>query len=75
MKAMLVFNLPDERDEHKLALNGVSFYQVLSEIDNQLRTWEKHGNPFKDTGDAVRQIRTLLRDAMEDKQVGFWMVE
>ena len=44
MKATLEFNLPEERQEHMMAVLVGEMYQVLWEIDQQCRSWLKHGH-------------------------------
>lgn len=44
MKAKLIFNLPEEREEFELAQNGVNFSIALNEIKNEIfRPARKHG--------------------------------
>lgn len=42
MKAILEFNLPEEQAEHKLALDGFKWMAICHELDQWLRSLEKH---------------------------------
>ena len=42
MKAILECNLPEEQSEHKLALDGSKWMAVCHELDQWLRSLEKH---------------------------------
>lgn len=43
MKATLEFQLPNERNEHRLALAGQDLYGALSQLDQRLRSLIKYG--------------------------------
>lgn len=40
--ATLTFQLPEESEEHQLALDGVKYKMVIDEFNNWLRELEKH---------------------------------
>lgn len=44
MKAILEFDLPEEDDEHKLALDGWKWKSACSEFAQWLRSIQKHGD-------------------------------
>jgi len=75
MKATLTFKLPEDRDEHRLALHGADFYCVLFGFDSYLRACQRYGHGFKDVDDAVEKIREKLHEEMEDRNLSFDMVE
>ena len=60
MKATLTFDLPEEDAEHEDAVRGTQWRGIVNEIDNQSRTWIKHGNNFKQPEEAVQAIRDLI---------------
>ncbi len=62
MKAILEFDLPEEAAEHKLALDGGKWMSVCFELDQRLRSLEKHENRDKI---SVSEVRRLLREEIE----------
>ena len=61
MKATLIFNLPDESQEFRTAINGWKFKSVLNEINEDLRSKIKWQD---DMPDEVRQALQAVRDDM-----------
>lgn len=56
MKSILEFNLPEENEEFKLALKGVSMSIALSEIANDIfRPARKHGYNDKELNDLIEK--------------------
>lgn len=52
MKAVLEFNLPEERTEHIAALKGMDSILVIDDLLNQIRYFLKHGTgEFKEWRD------------------------
>jgi len=49
LKAILRFDLPEERDEHRLALNGGRYFAALWEFHQKLHSMEKYDSPFPET--------------------------
>lgn len=43
MKATLAFTLPEEADDHRAALEGHLWREVVLELDRELRSIAKHG--------------------------------
>jgi len=60
MKAILEFNLDEPEDVLSFARTNKAqdYFLALWDISEQLRSWDKHGHPFKDADDALSQIRT-----------------
>lgn len=69
MKATLEFNLPEEEFDFKKATQGKNLYFAVSEFDNQLRNWIKHGHEFKDADEVLNEIRSMLHRSLEDENV------
>jgi hypothetical protein len=64
MKAILEFNLPEERTEHLAAVHAVTLMAALDEADETLRGYLKHGAPTMDKAlEAMQQVRGILCDA------------
>ena len=64
MKALIEFNLPDERAEHEDALHGSDYRRIVEAVDERCRTWIKHGNNFKQPEDLAQAIRDLILEEM-----------
>jgi hypothetical protein len=60
MKAILKFNLPEEREEFELACNAVNYSIVLSDIDNYLRSKIKHADLTDEQYKVYEEIREQL---------------
>jgi hypothetical protein len=76
MKAILEFNLPDDQQEYDLANNGLNFWRVLYEMDQELRAKTKYAADDlpKDKYDAYNEIRDMLHELMSDNNVSLDMV-
>lgn len=77
MKATLEFNLPDDQQEYDLANNGLNFWNVLWELDQDLRTKTKYAPDDlpPDKYDAYQEIRDLLRELMTENNIDFNIVK
>ena len=77
MKAILEFNLPDDQQEYDLANNGLGFWNVLWELDQDLRTKTKYAPDDlpQDKYDAYQEIRDLLRELMTENNISLEMVK
>jgi hypothetical protein len=64
MKATLEFNLPEEAQEFRTAINGWKFKSVLNEINEDLRSKIKWQD---DMPDEVRQALQAVRDDMHQR--------
>jgi hypothetical protein len=76
MKAILEFNLPEDQQEYDLANNGLNFWRVLYELDQDLRTKTKYAedNLPQDKYDAYQEIRDMLHELMTDNNVSLDIV-
>jgi len=64
MKAILEFNLPEEKDEYNFATNGINYYCALTEFDNWLRSEYKYnGNK------AMFEVRKKLNEFINDNNI------
>ena len=64
-KVTIEFNLPEEKDEHTLAIKGGEFWSALWELDQDLRGWLKHGHQFKTVDDALDTIREKIHESVD----------
>ena len=55
MKAILEFDLPEEEAEHRLALDGGKWMSACHELDQWLRSVQKHGDRKTLEVDEVRK--------------------
>lgn len=72
MKATLEYNLPDERPEFELAVNGAKMQLILWEMDQWLRVQYKYmpDNEYsKDKYETYEKCRDKLRDLMLENGV------
>lgn len=58
MKVTLEFILPDDQREYDVANQANKMQSLLWDFSQQLRSWRKYGNTFKDAGDALDKITT-----------------
>lgn len=72
MKAILEFNLPEEREEHELALKGGSWRNVVWELDCKLRNYLKHGHDFKKVDDGLESLRNDLHELLKDQELSLF---
>ena len=59
MKAILEFNLPEERDEHTLAVKAPNMYGALWDIDQWLRAKIKYEDRFE-----FQEVREQLHEIL-----------
>ena len=83
MKAILEFNLPEEKSEHLAAVKGTQWYLAMYDLDNWLRDQIKHPPSledecqfFIDTRAIILQnVRDKLREIRQDNFVSFEELE
>lgn len=77
MKAILEFNLPDDQTEFDLAISGNKFWNMLYELDQELRTKTKYASDDlpQDKYDAYQEVRDLLRELMSENNISFDIVK
>jgi D-ribose pyranose/furanose isomerase RbsD len=76
MKATLEFNLPDDQQEYDLANSGMSFWNVLYELDQNLRAKTKYASDDlpQDKYDAYQEVRDMLHELMNENNISLNMV-
>lgn len=76
MKAILEFNLPDDQQEFDLANSASKFWNVLWDLDQELRAKTKYAPDDlpQDKYDAYQEIRERLRELMSENMVSLDMV-
>lgn len=63
MKAILEFDLPEDKYDFDIAVNSNKYVNIIDDLDTELRAINKYGatqlygQPFKDTHELVELIR------------------
>lgn len=76
MKAILEFNLPEEDQEHAVAVHGKDLYLSLWDLDQWLRGKVKYseGKEWENYEDALDDTRKQLREIMTGYGVSLEMM-
>ena len=76
MKAILEFNLPDDQQDFNLAVNAMKFWDVLYELDQELRSKTKYAPDDlpQDKYDTYQEVRDLLYELMSNNSISLDMV-
>jgi 2-methylcitrate dehydratase PrpD len=74
-KAIIKFDLNEESNDFKLAVNAKEIMSVLWEVDQELRNKIKYPSETtsQETIDALISIREFLRESMSDNNINFDM--
>lgn len=76
MKAILEFNLPDDQQDFNLAVNAMKFWDVLYELDQDLRSKTKYAPDDlpQDKYDAYQEVRDMLYELMSANNISLDIV-
>lgn len=76
MKAILEFNLPDDKQDFDLATRASAFWYVLYQLDQDLRSKTKYASDDlpQDKYDAYEEMRDKLHELMSENNISFDMV-
>ena len=69
MKAILKFEIPEEREEFELACNAVKYSIVLSDIDNYLRGKLKHAELTDEQYKVYEDVRVQLWEYIQSEGI------
>lgn len=69
MKAILEFNLPEEKEEFVKAQNGATAYSIIYDLDSKLRYYLKYGHDFKTSDEAIENVRNYLNDLLKSENI------
>jgi hypothetical protein len=69
MKAILKFNLPDDKIEYDLAVGGSDMFCALLEFERELRVIWKHEELNADEWQMVDRIRTEFYEILNNNKV------
>ena len=69
MKAILEFNLDEERHQFEDAVDGWKWKCIVSELDNELRTRTKYASDdtSQEVVDALIKVRDFLRESLNEE--------
>ena len=69
MKAILEFNLDEERQQFEDAIDGWKWKCIVSELDNELRTRTKYASDDTpdEVVDALIKMRDFLRESLNEE--------
>jgi len=73
-KGILIFDLPKEECEFKIASTAMDWALAVQDLDNQLRLWLKHGHSFLGPEDTLEWIRKLIRETLEERNISLGMI-
>jgi hypothetical protein len=64
MKAILEFNLPEDKEDFDFATNGINYYSALVEFDNWLRSEYKYNG-----NEPMFEVRKKLNEFINDNNI------
>jgi hypothetical protein len=64
MKAILEFNLPEEKENFDFATNGINYYSALCEFDQWLRSEYKYNG-----NEPMFEVRKKLNEFINENNV------
>ena len=74
MKAILEFDMLEERDDLNFALHGLDWALVAWDMDQELRKFLKYGHEFTSIDSALETVRDRLFEILEDHNVNMDMI-
>ena len=70
MEAILKFNLPDDQDDFRFAVEGTKWYLVVHTFDEYLRSQIKHNDNLTDEEyGLLEKVREELRSTINENQL------
>ena len=74
MKAIIEFDLPEDKSEHHAAVHAMDFALTCWDIDVQLRSWLKYGHKFASADKALEETRDELARLMQSRGISFDLI-
>lgn len=68
-KVTVEYNLPDEQHDYEVAMQASRVQSFLWDFSQQLRSWYKYHNDFKDGNDALSKIRDEFYRLLNENNV------
>ena len=69
MKAILEFNLPEDKREYEMANQASDMVAAIGHFEDRLRSYLKYGHDFKTPEEAIEAIRTLLYEEITIRRI------
>ena len=69
MKAILEFNLPEDRREYEMANQAPDMVAAIGHFEDRLRSYLKYGHDFKTPEEAIEAMRTLLYEEITIRRI------
>jgi len=66
MIAKLEFNIPEEKDEFKMAIRGFDYWVVLWDLSQWLRGKLKYDHEYKTADEALEAVQTELYNLIDE---------
>lgn len=73
-KAILVFDLPEEDCNFKIASTAMDWATALQDVDNEVRNWLKYEHSFRTPEEALEKVREFIREALAENNISFEML-
>jgi hypothetical protein len=69
MKAILEFNLPEDRRDFEMANQAADMVAAIGHFEDMLRSYIKYGHNFKTANEALEAIRALLHEEINLRRI------
>ena len=69
MKAVLEFNLPEDRRDFEMANQAADMVAAIGHFEDTLRSYIKYGHEFKSANEALEAIRALLHEEINLRRI------
>lgn len=66
MKAILEFDLPEDAESHKYAINGAKYHSAIEGVLNIIRNKIKYQYLPEEQNKLLEEIRNFINDEMND---------
>lgn len=73
MKATLEFNLPEDQNEYDTVNQAYKMQSFISDLEQLLRSWSKHGHPFEDADKAVESMREQFYKLSDQHDIDLYL--
>ena len=70
MQAKLIFNLPEDERDFKMASRACEYFSCLWEIDQEMRSMIKHGSNIKKVDSLAQRVRDMIHENVDLYEVG-----
>ena len=67
MKAILDFDLPEDRNAFEVASKGMDWALLVWRLEEQIRKWKKYGEHTVPEENVMNNVLHFIREDIEDK--------